>query len=296
MTYKGSINSLQNGSTEYPMPNVPVWISVIERYPVSGIVTLEAGVLIPAGSPVAIVGLGGEATLLTSADVGSKTCIGFTENDAYSDEDGKAFVDIVTKGILGIDRCPADAAAFIGKVVGITVFREAPAPVKVTGVKLNKASTSLTEGASETLTATVEPSNAANKSVTWNSDRPSVATVSNGKVTAVKQGTANIAVTTADGGKTAKCVVTVTPIAVTGVTLNKAETTIVKGQSETLTATVAPPNASNKSVTWKSDHSEFATVDDTGKVTAVTAGTAVITVTTADGSKTATCNVTVTDA
>lgn len=55
------------------MSNVPVWISVIERYPVSGIVTLEAGVLIPAGSPVAIVGLGGEATLLTSADVGSKT-------------------------------------------------------------------------------------------------------------------------------------------------------------------------------------------------------------------------------
>lgn len=102
--------------------------------------------------------------------------------------------------------------------------------------------------------------------------------------------------TTADGGKTAKCVVTVTPIAVTGVKLNKTETTIVKGQSETLTATVAPPNASNKSVTWESDHTEFATVDDTGKVTAVAAGAAVITVTTADGSKKATCNVTVTDA
>ena len=296
MIPNGSINFISNGVTTYKASNVPVWMAVLERYPVSGVITLSAGYVIPAGSPVAISGIGGEVSVLTSSDVGSKVCVGFTENDVYSEVGGKSSVDIVTKGTLCIDRCPDDAEAFIASVPGITVLREFPAPVKVSSVKLNKASTTLQEGATETLTATVAPPNAANKGVTWSSNRTDIATVSNGKVTAVKQGTATITVTTVDGNKTATCTVTVTPIAVTGVTLNKSETTIVKGQSETLTATVAPPNASNKSVTWKSDQAEIASVDDTGKVTAVAAGSAIITVTTVDGSKTATCNVTVTDA
>ena len=296
MIPNGSINFISNGVTTYKASNVPVWMAVLERYPVSGVITLSAGDVIPAGSPVAISGIGGEVSVLTSSDSGSKVCIGFTENDVYSEAGGKASVDIVTKGALCIDRCPDDAEAFIASVPGITVLREVPAPVKVSSVKLNKASTTLQEGATETLTATVEPSNAANKRVSWDSDHEEIATVSNGKITAVNQGKANITVTTEDGNKTATCAVTVTPIAVTGVTLNKTETSIVKGQSETLTATVAPSNASNKSVTWASDHTEFATVDDTGKVSAVSAGTAVITVTTVDGSKTAKCTVTVTDA
>lgn len=296
MIPNGSINFISNGVTTYKASNVPVWMAVLERYPVSGVITLSTGDVIPAGSPVAISGIGGEVSVLTSSDSDSKVCVGFTENDVYSEAGGKASVDIVTKGTLCIDRCPDDAEAFIASLPGITVLREFPAPVKVSSVRLNKASTTLQEGATETLTTTVEPSNAANKGVTWSSNRTDIATVSNGKVTAVKQGTTTITVTTVDGNKTATCAVTVTPIAVTGVTLNKSETTIVKGQSETLTATVAPPNASNKSVTWKSDQTEIASVDDTGKVTAVAAGSTIITVTTVDGSKTATCNVTVTDA
>lgn len=84
-------------------------------------------------------------------------------------------------------------------------------------------------------------------------------------------------------------------IAVTGVTLNKTSTSIEKGSSETLTATVAPADATNKSVTWSSDQPGIASVDQTGKVTAVAAGTATITVSTADGNKTAACQVTVTE-
>ena len=79
----------------------------------------------------------------------------------------------------------------------------------VTGVTLNKNVLSLMEGETETLTATVLPENASNKSVTWSSDNPAVATVENGKVTAVKEGQATITVTTEDGGKTATCTVTV---------------------------------------------------------------------------------------
>ena len=83
------------------------------------------------------------------------------------------------------------------------------------------------------------------------------------------------------------------PVAVTGVSLNKTETVIEQGKTETLTATVAPSNAANKAVTWKSSDEEVATVSDTGVVTAVAEGEAIITVTTAEGGKTATCVVTV---
>lgn len=82
-------------------------------------------------------------------------------------------------------------------------------------------------------------------------------------------------------------------VAVTGVTLNKESLTLTEGQSEALTATVRPQNADNKKVTWKSSDEKVATVDETGKVTAVAAGEAVITVTTAEGGFTADCAITV---
>lgn len=85
-------------------------------------------------------------------------------------------------------------------------------------------------------------------------------------------------------------------IAVTGVTLNKSETSIEVGAIETLTATVAPANATNKALTWSSSDATIATVSSEGVVTGVKAGAATITVTTADGSFTATCAVTVTAA
>ena len=168
--------------------------------------------------------------------------------------------------------------------------------IKVTGVKLNKSETNLLVSGNETLTATVLPEDATNQNVTWKSDKPEIATVdANGKVTAVKVGEATITVTTEDGGKTATCKVTVseTSVAVTGVTLNKTETSIFVGGSETLTATVAPADATNQKVTWKSSDAAVASVDANGKVTGVKAGEATITVTTEDGGKTATCKVTV---
>ena len=85
-----------------------------------------------------------------------------------------------------------------------------------------------------------------------------------------------------------------TTVAVTGVTLNKTSLSLVEGNSETLTATVSPDNATNKAVSWKSSDASIASVDGTGKVTAVKADSATITVSTTDGSKTATCSVSVT--
>ena len=83
-------------------------------------------------------------------------------------------------------------------------------------------------------------------------------------------------------------------VPVTGVSLSETALSLFTGESANLTATVEPGNATNKNVTWSSDKSEVATVDNSGKVTAVGAGEATITVTTEDGSHTASCKVTVT--
>ena len=168
--------------------------------------------------------------------------------------------------------------------------------VNVTEVTLDRAELTLTEGETETLTATVKPDNADNRKVTWSSDKTDVATVDgDGRVTAVKAGVATVTVTTEDGGKTASCKVTVKAKAVnvTEVTLDRTELTLTEGETGTLTATVKPDNADNRKVTWISDKTDVATVDGAGKVTAVKAGEAVVTVTTEDGGKTATCKVTV---
>ena len=177
-----------------------------------------------------------------------------------------------------------------GNVTGDVIY-------KVTGVSLSPKTLSLNPGKGGTLTATITPSNATNQNVTWKSSDTKVATVDNGLVTAVAEGTATITVTTADGGKTATCEVTVTQPAktpVTSVTLDKTSLTLDVGGSFTLTATVKPDNATNKAVKWSSSNENVATVDQNGNVKAVGAGTATITAAASDGSgKTATCEVTV---
>ena len=168
--------------------------------------------------------------------------------------------------------------------------------VSVTEVSLDRTELTLTEGSSENLTATVKPDNATNKKVTWKSDKTGIASVDeSGKVTALKAGEATITVTTEDGGKTATCKVKVAKktVTVSEVTLDKTSLELTEGEKANLTATVKPDNATNKKVTWKSDKTDIASVDESGKVTALKAGEATVTVTTEDGGKTATCKVTV---
>ena len=164
--------------------------------------------------------------------------------------------------------------------------------VAVTGVTLDKTSQNLTVGGSVDLVATVAPSNATNQDVTWTSSNTAVATVANGKVTAVAAGTATITVTTADGSKTATCTITVVAATVpaTGVTLDKTTASLEVGKDVTLTATVAPADSTD-AVVWSTSDATIATVAG-GKVTALKAGT--VTITAKAGDKTATCTVTVT--
>ena len=177
----------------------------------------------------------------------------------------------------------------------LIVFPSCKKDKKVTGVKLSETTKSIVVGGEFVLTAIVTPTDAANKAVTWSTDKPAVATVENGKVKGIAVGEATITVTTKDGNKTDKCKVTVTeePIAVTGVTLSEKEKILKVGEEFTLTATVAPANATNKEVTWTSDKPEIVTVDNNGKVKGVKEGEASITVTTVDGSKKDNCKITV---
>ncbi len=184
--------------------------------------------------------------------------------------------------------------------VDVVVGESAPA-VTVTGISLNKTSLTLEQGNEETLTATISPSDATNQGVTWSSSDATVASVADGKVTALAVGTATITATAdGDNTKTATCTVNVIenthPTAVESITLSKTTLSLKVGATETLTYTITPQNATNKNVSWSSSAAAIAGVDNTGKVTANAEGTATITVKTADGNKTATCAVTVTAA
>lgn len=163
--------------------------------------------------------------------------------------------------------------------------------IAVESIELDKTILSLVEGDTKTLVATVKPENATDKTITWSSSNNSVATVnSKGEVTALSGGSSII--TASAGGVSAECAVTVV-VPVSSVTLNKSELTLAIGSNETLVATVNPDNATDKTLVWSSSNTDVAIVDQNGRVSALNKGTAVITVKTNDGFKTATCLITV---
>ena len=165
--------------------------------------------------------------------------------------------------------------------------------IDVEKVKLSTSEIRLNKGKTYALDATITPADASNKNVTWSSNAKNVATVDDdGVVTGVGNGVAVITVTTQDRAVQAKCIVIVTQ-SVTGVTLSDSSAKISVGNSKALKATVKPTDASNKNVTWKSSNSSVASVNANGVVTAKSAGTTTITVTTEEGGYTAFCNITV---
>jgi hypothetical protein len=175
--------------------------------------------------------------------------------------------------------------------VSFTSCSEEDNSVAVTEVELSDLSITLFIGDETTLKATVTPGDATDKTVTWTSGNPAVASVANGKVTALAEGTT--IVTAQAGNQTATCEVTVRKfVAVTGVELSDLSLTLSIGDEITLEATVTPDDATDKTVTWTSSNAAVVSVDN-GKLTALTEGTA--TVTAQAGNQTATCEVTVRD-
>lgn len=168
--------------------------------------------------------------------------------------------------------------------------------VNVKSVSLDQEVLEMTEGDEVYLSATVLPEDASEKKVVWSCEPESVLNVyQSGQVVAMGPGEGTVTVTTVDGGFTASCAVTVTPkfIAVESITLEPEPLELEVGQSATVKATVLPEDATDKTLSWESSNEAVATVDQTGKVTALKAGETTLTV--RAGHITAWGHVTVTD-
>ena len=206
-----------------------------------------------------------------------------SSDEAVATVDASGVVTGVSAGTAIITATPAPSTGLAAVTATVTV-KSAEGAVGVTDVVINETNVSVKVGGSTTLTATVNPENATVKGVFWTSDNTAVAIVdpATGVVTGVSAGTANIVVVTEDGGKTASVVVTVEPIYAESVVIYDGveATKVVAGKFITMYAVVAPVGAINKTVKWSSSDTAIATVDaDTGIVTGVKAGAAVITAT-----------------
>lgn len=170
--------------------------------------------------------------------------------------------------------------------------------VHVTSISLDQSSLELAVGETYEFIATVLPENATNKELIWSSSDESVLTVNDGVITAIKEGKATVTVKSKDGFKSSSCEVTVNKepsiIHVSSVSLNETTLNLETGDRYTLIAAVLPTDATDKSLSWKSSDDSIVTVTNKGKLTALKAGEATITVTTKDGGLTASCTVNVT--
>ncbi|MDZ7543137.1 hypothetical protein GNF83_18560, partial [Clostridium perfringens] len=164
---------------------------------------------------------------------------------------------------------------------------------------LDKTSEELKINESLELKATISPADATNKDVTWTTSDEKVAKVDeNGKVVAVAPGKATITVTTKDGNFKAVAEIIVKDkevpaVKVTGVSLDKTSAELNINENLELKATISPADATNKDVTWETSDEKVAKVDENGKITAVGAGKAMITVTTREENFKAICEITV---
>jgi uncharacterized protein YjdB len=198
----------------------------------------------------------------------------------------------------------AVVTATVGSVSKSCTFKVTASSVtkQVTGVTLNIKTLPLGVNGMYTLSSVVKPDDALNTDVFYTSSNPAVAKVDpvSGTVTGVSAGIATITVTTKNKNKTDTCAVTVTAgstpglVPVTGVTLDKDTLILAVNATANLVPTVLPSGATNKNVTWESDDPSKATVDSTGKVTAVAAGNTTIYVITEEGEFEARCLVVVT--
>ena len=208
--------------------------------------------------------------------------------------------DIATVNVDGIVKAISQGTTTIyATAKGSMYFATCKVTVKsdkATDIVLDKNELTLNIGDKERLTATVLPESVKDKSVRWYSSAQRIATVNaDGVVTAISVGTAVITVTTNDGSDlTASCTVTVTPKTVQSITMDEEALTLERGETTRLTVTVSPSDADDTSVTWRSNNSNVAIVDGSGKVAALEVGTAIISATTNDGSRlSARCTVTV---
>ena len=249
-----------------------------EEIPVSSVSISQPAAEMIEGETVQL-----QATVLP-ADATDKKVIWASSKQSVATITDKGLVTAIAEGTSTVTATAGGKTA----TCQITVSKRV---VEVTSVTLNKETLELVEGGEETLTATVLPENATDKTVEWSSSSPDIASVDGGKVSAIKEGDAVITAKAGTKSATCKVVVTKSFIAVESIELDTTTLELAEGETSILVATVRPHNATDKTVTWVSSDDSVVTVDNDGKVKAIKEGKAAIVA--KAGEKTAKCEVTV---
>lgn len=224
---------------------------------------------------------------ITPGNATNKAVTWSSDNPKVATVDRNGYVSALKAGTARITVTTEDG----GKEAYCTVTVRKGAPITVTSVSIVKTRSyiALKEGATKRLNIQILPANATDNNVTWSTGDSGIVSVNRyGDITGVHEGTTDITVTSADGHRNDTVRVEVIPadewISATDVSLNLINTTIPAGFAERLRYEIEPSNASDKEVRWSSSRPEIASVDEYGNIKAQRTGTAVITVTTVDGS------------
>lgn len=264
-----------------------------ETFP-NPIIKVESVAIDPAELTLDIFGTGKLTAVITPADATDQGITWASDNEEVVTVDAEGNIEGLKEGSAKITVTTSDGGHTAEAL--ITVVDNA---IHVESVSIEPEELTIAVGEVSKLTAVIAPENADNKNVTWTSSNESAVSVDeDGNVTALRIGVAYIDVITQDGNHKASAKITVTEAAVRveSVTVSPEELTLAVGEAGKLTVTVLPANAADKAVAWSSDNESVATVDENGNVTAVSVGSANITVVTADGGHTASVVVTVVDA
>ena len=219
------------------------------------------------------------------ADATDKTVVWSSDSPEIAEVDQEGNVTAKSAGEAVITATSGDVSGTCTVVVSKRI-------IPVTSVAVIPEYVELTEGDSKALMVRIQPSDATDKTVVWSSDAPEIVEVSDGgRITAISEGTAVITATSGDVSGTCTVVVSKPYIPVSSVKINLSSLELTQGEVVSLTVTVEPANATDKTVVWRSDDSDVASVDQEGNVTAVSQGNTVITAECGDMS--ATCVVTV---
>ncbi len=253
-------------------------VTVIQ--PVTGVKLSATDIKLAEGRTTTLTG----TVLPTNAS--NKNLMWFSSDSKIATVDQNGVVKGLESGVTEITVTSVDG--------GYSASCKVKVYVAVTGVVINATSVSVPRGEKRTVSATVQPANAENTDLIWTSSNETIATVSgSGVITGRTKGTATITVRTEDGNKTDSIIVEVVQL-VDKISLDYTSTSLDAGKSKTLTATVSPSTASDKTIKWKSSDSKIVKVNSKGVVTAIKTGTAIITATSNDGNASVTCKITVT--
>ncbi len=236
-------------------------------------------------------GIGETGTLIatvTPENASDKTVVWTSSDPSVAQVSSDGVVTAIAEGTVTITASTVNG---LTDTCTVTIHSEI---IDAVSISLSQSELLMREGYTAELIAIITPVETTDKTVTWSSSDPTVATVdNNGIVTAIKQGVAIITASTAND-KEAYCKVTVVPviIAVEGIEVSPTKLNLKEGSTYTLIANIIPESATDGSLTWKSSNKDIVTVSETGVVTAISVGTAMVYVSSSNG-LTAACTVTV---